>query len=160
MSCPITCTPVIGRKHPSRDVIFSGQNLAQKMPKIITSHDILEPLKQVLSTSRDVIISGQICGSKLQKAFPFGDGCWLPMLHKRIVPSYLCNHFGPHSRHGGRQELILWCRQLFGHSCVCTWSAKVKCTAKRMGGEGLEKDKGATGVGATAMRGSERFWNL
>ena len=31
----------------------------QKMPKIITSHDVLEPLKQVLSTSRDVIISGQ-----------------------------------------------------------------------------------------------------
>ena len=61
-----------GRKHPSRDVIFSGQNLAQKMPKSITSHDVPEPLKQVLSASRDVIISGQVCGSKLQRVFTFG----------------------------------------------------------------------------------------
>ena len=30
----------------------------KKMPKIITSHDVLEPLKQVLSASRDVRISG------------------------------------------------------------------------------------------------------
>ena len=30
----------------------------QKMPKMITSHDVLEPLKQALSASRDVIISG------------------------------------------------------------------------------------------------------
>ena len=66
----------ISRKHPSRDVIFSGQNL---MPKIITLHDVLEPLNQVHSASRDVIISGQICGSKLQRAFTLGDGCWLPM---------------------------------------------------------------------------------
>ena len=48
------------------------------MPKNITSHDVLEPLKQVLSASRDVIISGQICGSKLQRVFTLGDGCWLP----------------------------------------------------------------------------------
>ena len=57
----------IGRKHPSRDVIFSGQ----KMPKNITSHDVREPLKQALSASRDVMISGQICGSKLQKVFSY-----------------------------------------------------------------------------------------
>ena len=69
----------IGRKHPSRDVIFSGQNLAQKLPKIITSNDVLEPLKQVLPASRDAIISGQICGLKLQRVFTLGDGCWLPM---------------------------------------------------------------------------------
>ena len=56
----------------SRDMIFFGQNLAQKMPKMIASHDVLEPLKQVLSASRDVIISGQICGSKLQKVRTFG----------------------------------------------------------------------------------------
>ena len=49
-----------------------------KTPRIITSHDVLEPLKQVLSASRDVIISGQICGSKLQTFFTLGDGCWLP----------------------------------------------------------------------------------
>ena len=36
-------TDIFGRKHPSRDVIFSGENLAQKMPKLITSHDVLEP---------------------------------------------------------------------------------------------------------------------
>ena len=48
------------------------------MPKIITSHAVLEPLKQVLSAARDVIISGQICGSKLQRVFTLGDGYWLP----------------------------------------------------------------------------------
>ena len=40
---------------------------------------LLEPLKQVLSASRDVIISGQIYGSKLERVFTLGDGCWLPM---------------------------------------------------------------------------------
>ena len=48
------------------------------MPKIISLHDVLEPLKQALLASRDVIISSQICGSKLQKVFTLGDGCWLP----------------------------------------------------------------------------------
>ena len=41
-------------------MIFSGQNLPTKKTKIMTSHDVLAPLKQVLSASRDVIISGQI----------------------------------------------------------------------------------------------------
>ena len=50
----------------------------QKMPKIISLHDVLEPLKQALLASRDVIISSQICGSNLQKVFTLGDGCWLP----------------------------------------------------------------------------------
>ena len=67
------------RKHPSRDVIFFGQNLSPKTLKIITSHDVLQPLKQALWASRDVIISGQICGSKLQRVFTSGDGCWLPI---------------------------------------------------------------------------------
>ena len=48
------------------------------MPKIISLHDVLEPLKQALLASRDVIISSQICGSNLQKVFTLGDGCWLP----------------------------------------------------------------------------------
>ena len=47
---------------------------AQKCPTFITSHDVLEPFKQVRH-----IISGQICGSKLQRVFTSGDGCWLPM---------------------------------------------------------------------------------
>ena len=50
----------------------------QKMPKMITSHDVFEPLKQALSASCDVNISGQVCGLKLQKVFTLGDGCWLP----------------------------------------------------------------------------------
>ena len=70
---------IIGRKHPSRDVIFSGQNFGQKMPKMISLHDVLEPLKQALLASRDVIISSRICGSNLQKVFTLGDGCWLPI---------------------------------------------------------------------------------
>ena len=52
--------------------------LRKKMPKFITSHDVLEPLKQALLAPRDVIISGQICGSKLQRVFTLGDVCWLP----------------------------------------------------------------------------------
>ena len=50
------------------------------MPKIISLHDVLEPLKQVLLASRDVVISSQICGSKFQSFFTLGDGCWLPKL--------------------------------------------------------------------------------
>ena len=55
-------------------------DFAHLRPKLITSHDVLEPLKQVLSASRDVIIAGQICGSKLERVFALGDGCWLPTL--------------------------------------------------------------------------------
>ena len=57
---------MISRKHPSRDVIFFRPKSGQKMPKNITSDDVLEPLKQVLSASRDVILSLQKFGSKLQ----------------------------------------------------------------------------------------------
>ena len=60
-------------------MIFFGQNLAKKMPKSISLHDVLEPLKQALLASRDVIISSQICGLNLQKVFTLGDGCWLPI---------------------------------------------------------------------------------
>ena len=48
------------------------------MRTLITSHDVLEPLKQVLSASRDVMISGQICGSNREMFSTLGDGCWLP----------------------------------------------------------------------------------
>ena len=69
-------THIVNRKHPSRDVIFSGQNLPQKgQNKNIASHDVLEPLRQALQASRDVMISGQICGSKSQRVFTSGDGC-------------------------------------------------------------------------------------
>ena len=60
------------------DFPVHGKKLAKKVPKIITSHDVLEPFKEVLSASRDVIISGQSCGSKLQRVFTLGDGCRLP----------------------------------------------------------------------------------
>ena len=56
----------------------------QKMPKFISLHDVLEPLKQALLASRDVKISSQICGSNLQKVFTLGDGCWLPMQVERF----------------------------------------------------------------------------
>ena len=51
-----------------------AKTFGQKMPKIISLHDVLEPLKQALLASRDVIISSQICGSKLQKVFTLDDG--------------------------------------------------------------------------------------
>ena len=64
--------------HPSRHVTFPAK-FGRKNLQIMTSHDVLEPLKQLLLASRDVIISGQIGGSKLQRVFTFGDGCWLPI---------------------------------------------------------------------------------
>ena len=54
------------------------------MPKMISLHDVLEPLKQALLASRDVIISSQIRGSNLQKVFTLGDGCWLPIYRKPL----------------------------------------------------------------------------
>ena len=54
------------------------------MPKMISLHAVLEPLKQALLASRDVIISSQICGSKLQKVVT-DVGC--PFLR---FYSYLC----------------------------------------------------------------------
>ena len=74
-----------GRKYPSHDVIFSlfWPEFGKKNPKIITSHDVLEPLKQVVSASHDVIISGQICGLKLENVFTLGDACWLPSFVQR-----------------------------------------------------------------------------
>ena len=67
----------ISKKHPSHDVIFPAKSWQTKT-KLITSHDVLEPLKQALA-SRAMIISGQICGSKLQRVFTLGDRCWLPI---------------------------------------------------------------------------------
>ena len=50
-------------------------NIRPKETKIITSHDVLEPLKQTSLASRDVIVSGQ-----MSFFFTLGDGYWLPML--------------------------------------------------------------------------------
>ena len=83
---------IFGSKHPSRDVIFSGQNFGQKMPKSISLHDVLEPLKQALLASRDVIISSQICGSNLQEVFTLGDGCWLRSICSALGKTY-CDSF-------------------------------------------------------------------
>ena len=74
----------ISSTHSSRDVVFSGQNLAKKTAEIISVHDVWGPLKQALLASRDVMISSQICVSKLQRFFTVGDGCWLP----NLLPSY------------------------------------------------------------------------
>ena len=57
------------------------------MPKMISLHDVLEPLKQALLASRDVI---QIFVSKLHRVVTLGDGCWLP---KEVVwAGYPCGH--------------------------------------------------------------------
>ena len=65
----------------SRPLCFAAESSCdrvQEMPKFFTSHDVVEPLKQVLWASRDVMISGRIWGSKSQRVFALGDGCWLP----------------------------------------------------------------------------------
>ena len=59
----------ISSTHPSRDVVFSSQILAIKRLKIISVHDVWEPLKQALLASRDMISFSQICVSKLQRFF-------------------------------------------------------------------------------------------
>ena len=67
------------------------------MRKMIRSHDVLEPLKQVLLASRDVIISGQICGSNRGKFFTLGDGCWPPNKVQWLfwTLAYICLHIQP-----------------------------------------------------------------
>ena len=173
--CASFSSPFFGSKHPSRDLIFSGQILAKemsgvapanqtkersvhelfagafrnkssmwivlvfqrkkhqnsqkwakfmnfsswpffwfgllgwllKMPKMITSHDVLEPLKQVLSASRDVIVPGQTCGSKLQRVFTLGDGCWLPI----FAPSPRCTEplvISSQGNLGRKRSSVLW----------------------------------------------------
>ena len=61
---------------------FSAENCREKRQKVISVHDVLEPLKllQALLASRDVMTSSQIFGSKLQRVFTLGDGWWLPKL--------------------------------------------------------------------------------
>ena len=65
------------------------------MPKLslyITSSNLQN--KQALSASRDVIISGQICGSKFQRVFTLGDGCWLSIKTLRRSDSLSRSRFG------------------------------------------------------------------
>ena len=85
----------IGMKLQFRNILMKASitwcdlfwpKFAKKMPKIISLHDVLEPLKQALLASRDVNISSQICGSKLQKVFTLGDGCWLPTIYWFTYP--------------------------------------------------------------------------
>ena len=49
-------------------------------------HDVLEPSKTSTLASRDVTISSQNFGSKCQRVFALGDGCWLPhnILHNAL----------------------------------------------------------------------------
>ena len=57
---------------------FSAKKNVEKNVKICCKHDVLEPSKQALLALRDVIISSQNFGSKWQRFFTLGDGCWLP----------------------------------------------------------------------------------
>ena len=60
-------------------VIFSGQNSARKTPTFITSHDVIEPLKQALLASRGV---NNFCPNlqlEVAEVSHIGDGCWLPI---------------------------------------------------------------------------------
>ena len=66
---------------------FFRPKICQTKQNFIGSHDVLEPLKQTFLASCDVIISGQICGSKLQRVFTLGDGCWLPSLATGAWPN-------------------------------------------------------------------------
>ena len=86
-------------------------NFGQKMPKIISLHDVLEPLKQALLASRDVIISSQICGSNLQKVFTLGDGCWLPNL-------WSCASFEPRAYSENPHPFVRWLNSWSGITTV------------------------------------------
>ena len=57
-----------------------------------------------------MIISGQICGSKLQKVFTLGDGCWLPTLIAVALAAI------PH---------MLRCRSM--NALTLLWDPYVKC---------------------------------
>ena len=116
-----------GRKNPSRDVIFSGQNLA-KNPQSISLHDFLGPLKEALSASLDVRISGQIYGSKLQRVFTLGDGCWLPISPLLLLSFHFSNiqakAFHNKTLHktisgGSGQKVRLLQNRKSGKNCQC-----------------------------------------
>ena len=80
---------LFSRTHPSRHVTqcdLSRQQSAQKQPEIVTSHDILEHLREALVASRDVIISSQICSSNHRGFFTLSDGCWLPIFLEFFDP--------------------------------------------------------------------------
>ena len=64
--------------------------LAEKPPKHIISHDVLEPLRRALSAACNVIISNQICCSKLQSVITLGDGRRLP--RNVMTSSSVMNH--------------------------------------------------------------------
>ena len=63
-SMPPICTAVLLRKYWGL-----GSPLPKKRPKFITSHDVLEPLKQAFLASHDVIPSSQVCSSNAKKVF-------------------------------------------------------------------------------------------
>ena len=70
-----TCFFPAGRIHQ-----FFWPKFAKQTPELITSRDVLQPLRQALLALRDAAISSQICSSKLQRVFTLGDGCWLPII--------------------------------------------------------------------------------
>ena len=81
--------------------------------KMISLHDVLEPLKQALFASRDVINSSQICGSNLQTFH-----IWWRMLaaHKRVVLTGGSFFF----QRGGGSHWCPWGRALGSCSGGCT----------------------------------------
>ena len=74
-----------GSQHLSRDAIFSEK--WQTNVRIITAHEVLEPLKQALLASHDVMISSQIRDWKLHRAFTLRDRLRMPVFH--VVSEFL-----------------------------------------------------------------------
>ena len=72
--------------------------ICQKRPKFITSHDVFESLKQVLSTSRDVIISGHIFAARSCRGFSHyvtDAGCPFKVAERKFLQIF--RNFVPHS---------------------------------------------------------------
>ena len=89
---------MFSRKHPSLDAIFSQPQNAKvqnlKCPKNITSHDVLEPLKQVILASRD---SGKSKGGLSKEGLGPKGANWAqkgPFGAISALPPWLCTPWG------------------------------------------------------------------
>ena len=89
------------------------------MRKIISLHDVLEPLKQALLASHDVIISSQICASNLQKVFTLSDGCWLPRKPGNRKFHFRSPKIPPSTNRGKNSWRINFCANTCG-ACIRT----------------------------------------
>ena len=82
------------------------------MPKSISLHDVLEPLKQALLASRDVIISSQICA--------LGDGCFMKEIPESEIQAKFLADMGEN-----RSEVLVKISHIFALCFPEKWPQEI-----------------------------------